>query len=265
MTSPAVFSDDVKFALAGGVATITINRPGAYNAMKVAMWAAMLEFVQSIEHDPQVRVLVLTGEGRHFCSGGDVSEFAQTVDLTPQDLATHWMRQADIINPLFVTLERIPQPVVASVRGIAAGGGLGLVAGSDLIVASETSRFFAAQIKLGAIPDSAVSFNLRRAIGIKKAKQYCLLGEEMDAQTGLELGLVNWVVPDGQLAEETDKLAARLVNMPSVAVARTKTALNRSFRNTLSDHFLEEAEDVGRCVSQPDFAREVRAFVDRKR
>jgi 2-(1,2-epoxy-1,2-dihydrophenyl)acetyl-CoA isomerase len=265
MAGEKAVTDDVKFAVAGGIATITISRPRAYNAMKVAMWTAMLEFVQSIEHDPRVRVLVLAGEGEHFCSGADVNEFAKTVDMPPQDLATHWMRQADVINPLFVTLERIPQPVVASVRGIAAGGGLGLVAGSDLIVASETSRFFAAQIKLGAIADSAVSFNLRRAIGIKKAKQYCLLGDEMDAQTALELGLVNWVVPDVRLGKETDKLTARLVNMPSVAVARTKTALNRSFQNTLSDHFLEEAQDVGRCVSQPDFARNVRAFVDRKR
>jgi 2-(1,2-epoxy-1,2-dihydrophenyl)acetyl-CoA isomerase len=257
--------DELKISTDGGIATITINRPGAYNAMKVAMWAGMLEFVQSIEHDPAVRVLVLAGEGRHFCSGADVNEFAQTVDLPPQDLATHWMRQADVINPLFVTLERIPQPVVASVRGIAAGGGLGLVAGSDLIVASENARFFAAQIKLGAIPDSAVSFNLRRAIGIKKAKEYCLLGDEMDATTAQELGLVNWVVPDERLAEETAKVAARLAKMPGLAVARTKASLNRSFQNTLSDHFLEEAEDVGRCVSHPDFARNVRAFVERKR
>jgi len=258
-------SDDLKFSTDGGIATITINRAGAYNAMKVAMWAEMLEFVQSIEHDPGVRVLVLAGEGKHFCSGADVNEFAQTVNLPPQDLATYWMRQADIINPLFVTLERIPQPVVASVRGIAAGGGLGLVAGSDLIVASETARFFAAQIKLGAIPDSAVSFNLRRAIGIKKAKEYCLLGDEMDAKTARELGLVNWVVTDEQLAEETAKVVARLAKMPALAVARTKTSLNRSFQNSLSDHFLEEAQDVGRCVSHADFARNVRAFVERKR
>jgi 2-(1,2-epoxy-1,2-dihydrophenyl)acetyl-CoA isomerase len=258
-------ADELKFATEGGVATITINRPGAYNAMKVDMWAGMLECVQTIEHNPEVRVLVLAGEGAHFCSGADVTEFAQTVDLPPQDLATHWMRQADLINPLFVALERIPQPVVASVRGIAAGGGLGLVAGSDLIVASESARFFAAQIKLGAIADSAVSFNLRRAIGIKKAKQYCLLGDEMDANTALQAGLVNWVVPDDRLEQETAKLAARLVKMPAVAVARTKTALNRSFQNSLSEHFLEEALDVGRCVSQPDFAQRVRAFVERKR
>src|SRR5271168_4641402 len=187
-----LLTDDLKFSTDGGIATITINRPSAYNAMKVAMWAGMLEFVQSIEHNPAVRVLVLAGEGKHFCSGADVTEFAQTIDMPPQDLATHWMRQADIINPLFVTLERIPQPVIASVRGIAAGGGLGLVAGADLIIASDTARFFAAQIKLGAIPDSAVSFNLRRAIGVKKAKQYCFLGDEMDAETALDLGLVNW-------------------------------------------------------------------------
>jgi 2-(1,2-epoxy-1,2-dihydrophenyl)acetyl-CoA isomerase len=258
-------SQDLILSTSGNVATITINRPDAYNAMKVGMWADFLKFVQEVEHDPEIRVLVIAGSGKNFCSGADVTEFAQTVDMSPRELAVHWMRQADAINPLFVTLERIPQPVVASVRGIAAGGGLGLVAAADLIIASETSRFFAAQIKLGAIADSAVSFNLRRAIGIKKAKQYCLLGDEMDAQTALDLGLVNWVVPDTALEEETEKLADRLARMPVVAVSRTKAALNASFHNTLTDHFLEEAADVGRCVSHPDFAANVRKFMERKR
>jgi 2-(1,2-epoxy-1,2-dihydrophenyl)acetyl-CoA isomerase len=258
-------ADDLRFDLEGGVATITINRPAAYNAMKTGMWAGMLQFVQELEHDPAIRVVVLTGAGKHFCSGADVNEFAQTVNMPPQDLATHWMRHADIINPLFVTLERIPQPVIASVRGIAAGGGLGLVAAADLIIASETARLFAAQIKLGAIPDSAVSFNLRRAIGIKKAKQYCFLGDEMDAETARDLGLVNWVVADAELEPETAKLAARLKKMPALAVARTKATLNKSFQNTLAEHFFDEAQDVGACVSHPDFAANVRAFVERKR
>jgi 2-(1,2-epoxy-1,2-dihydrophenyl)acetyl-CoA isomerase len=258
-------SDELLFEITESVARITINRPDALNAMKVAMWAGMLKFVQEIEHNSDIRVLVLSGSGKNFCSGADIAEFAQALHMPRPRLAVHFKQQADTINPLFVTLERIPQPVIASVRGIAAGGGLGLVAGSDLIIASETSRFFAAQIKLGAIPDSAVSFNLRRAIGIKKAKQYCLLGDEMDAQTAMDLGLVNWVVPDGRLEEETEKLAARLARMPSIAIARTKATLNDSFRNTLTDHFLDEALDVGRCVSQPDFADKVRAFMDRKR
>lgn len=258
-------SDDLLFETKNGIATVTLNRPEAYNAMKISMWADLLRFAQDIEHNPDIRVLVLTGSGRNFCSGADVTEFAQTVHKTPQELATHWMRQSDRINPLFVTLERIPQPVVVSARGIAAGGGLGLVAAADLIIASETARFFAAQIKLGAVADSAVYFNLPRAIGIKKAKQYCLLGDEMNAQTALDLGLINWVVPDAQLEEETDKLAQRLAKMPAVAISATKATMNEAFNNTLADHFLAEARDVGRCVSHPDFAKNVRAFVERKR
>ncbi|HUB27999.1 MAG TPA: enoyl-CoA hydratase/isomerase family protein [Tepidisphaeraceae bacterium] len=258
-------ADDLIIATEGPIARVTINRPQAYNAMKAVMWRDILRYVQEIEHDPKIRVLIIEGSGRNFCSGADVGEFAASLDKSPREMAVHWMRQADSINPLFVTLERIPQPVIASVRGVAAGGGLGLVAAADLVVASETSRYFAAQIKLGAIPDSAVSFNLRRAIGIRKAKQYCFLGDEMDAQTALDLGLVNWVVADDQLEAETLKLARRLSRMPVVAIARTKAALNASFRNTLVDHFLEEAADVGRCVSHPDFAENVRRFMDRKR
>jgi 2-(1,2-epoxy-1,2-dihydrophenyl)acetyl-CoA isomerase len=258
-------ADDMLFSIKDGVATATINRPEAYNAMKTTMWSQIHKFAQDIEHNADVRVLVLTGNGKNFCAGADVTEFAKTVDKNPQELATHWMRQADSINPMFVTLERIPQPVIVSTRGIAAGGGLGLVAAADLIIASDTSRFFAAQIKLGAIPDSAVYYNLPRAIGIKKAKQYCLLGDEMNAQTAADLGLVNWVVPDDQLEAETEKLASRLAKMPAVAVSATKATMNEAFNNTLTDHFLAEALDVGRCVSAPDFAKNVRAFVERKR
>lgn len=258
-------ADDLLFSIEDGVATATINRPEAYNAMKTTMWGDILKFAQDIEHQSNVRVLVITGKGKNFCSGADVTEFAKTIDKNPQELATHWMRQSDLINPLFITLERIPQPVIVSARGIAAGGGLGLVAAADLIIASETSRFFAAQIKLGAIPDSAVYYNLPKAIGMKKAKQYCLTGDEMNAQTAADLGLVNWIVPDDQLEAETAKLASRLAKLPAVAVSATKATMNDVFNNTLTDHFLVEALDVGCCVSAPDFAKNVRAFVERKK
>jgi 2-(1,2-epoxy-1,2-dihydrophenyl)acetyl-CoA isomerase len=251
----------VVFSTDDGVARITINRPDVMGAIHTEMWAQMLAFVQSIEHDPAVRCLLISSVGKHFSAGGDVKEFATTVDMATQDLATHWMRTADRVNPFFVTLERIPQPVVCSVRGVAAGGGFAIAMGSDLVIASETARFFAAQIKLGAIPDSGLSFQLRRAIGIKKAKQYCFLGDTIDAATAERLGMVNWVVPDAELEAETEKLVARLKAMPVVALARTKATLNDSFHNTLADHFVDEARDVGLCVSHPDYGNAVRAFV----
>jgi 2-(1,2-epoxy-1,2-dihydrophenyl)acetyl-CoA isomerase len=258
-------ADELIYSVVDGVATIELNRPKVMNAMTFDMWARMLELMQHIEHDPTVRCVVLSGAGANFCAGQDVGEFAELADMTPAEVAVRLKRELDKTNPLFLAMERIPQPVIASVRGVAAGGGLSLVTVADLIVASETASFFAAQIKLGAIPDTSLSFNLRRAIGIKKAKQYCFLGETISAQTALDLGLVNWVVPDDRLETHTQEVVRRLIAMSPVALARTKAGLNGSFNRTLAEHAAVEALDVGVCVMAPDFLTKVKAFVARRR
>jgi 2-(1,2-epoxy-1,2-dihydrophenyl)acetyl-CoA isomerase len=258
-------NNDLTLNIEGAIARIAINRPDALGAMKSNMWADMTDLLRRIEHDENVRCVVIESVGKHFCAGADVKEFAKSTELSQKELAYHWMKNADQTNHLFMTIERIPQPVIASVRGVAAGGGLGIVTVCDLIIASETANFFAAQVKLGAIPDSAVSFNLRRAIGVKKAKQYCYLGDSFDAAEAADMGLVNWVVEDEQLEAETDKLAKRLAKMPGAALPLTKRALNRSFQNSLAEHLAEEPIDVGQCVSHPDFSKMVRAFASKSK
>ena len=256
---------ELKFDVCDGVAHITINRPEAMNAMSTRMWAAMLDLVQGVEHDASVRCLLLSGAGENFCSGGDVKEFSTTLNLSDAERARFWMRSADVTNTMFMVLERIPQPVVVSARGVGAGGGMALVAAADLCVASDNARFFAAQIKLGAIPDSGVSYNMVRSMGLKRAKQFGMLGEMMDAKTALDLGLVNWVVPDAELEARTAALVARLVKTPAKALALTKATFNNAWNESLGDHFLQEARDVGACVMAPDYPARVRAFVERVR
>lgn len=246
-----------------GVATITINRPEALNAMRSDMWPALLELLREVEHDREIRCVVLRGAGENFCAGGDVKQFHSTVHLSSEERAEFWMRSADETNQMFLALERIPQPVVASVRGAAAGGGLALVAQADLAVASETARFLVAQIKLGAIPDSGASYNILRHMGVKRTKQLCFLGDTFDAHEALEIGLVNWVVPDHALDEKTMEIAARIAKMPPVAIARTKAAINKAHRIGLAEHFVQESLDVGACVSEEDFAQRVRGFLER--
>jgi 2-(1,2-epoxy-1,2-dihydrophenyl)acetyl-CoA isomerase len=258
-------SEDLLMDVHEGVARIRINRPQAMNAMRSDMWPAMAELVRGIEHDRAVRCVLITGVGANFCSGGDVKEFGTTVDLSAAERAQFWMRNADRTNALFLTLERIGQPVVVSVRGTAAGGGLALVAAADLAICSENAKFLAAQIKLGAIPDSGAGYNLVRSIGLKRAKQYGLLGDAFDAPTALAIGVVNWVVPDGELEARTDALLARLARTPPVAAARTKAELNAAHTRTLADHFAQEALDVGACVSEEAYGEAVRAFLARRR
>jgi 2-(1,2-epoxy-1,2-dihydrophenyl)acetyl-CoA isomerase len=256
---------DLLFEKRDGVARIVFNRPLSTNAVTSQMWADMLAMVQGVEHDPQIRCLLLTGNGDSFCAGGDVKEFASTLALSDADRARFWVRSAEVTNAMFMTLERIPQPVVASVRGVAAGGGMALVAAADLAIASDTSRFHAAQIKLGAIPDSGVSYNMVRSIGLKRAKQYGMLGDVMDAATALDIGFVNWVVPDAELDARTDALLARLVKNSATGLALTKATFNDAWNETLGEHFVQEARDVGECVQTQDFMQRVRGFIERTR
>lgn len=255
---------DVELSIAGGVARITINRPAMLNAMSSAMWATMLGMAQRIEQDADVRCVLLTGAGSSFCAGGDVKEFSTTLSLDAAERARFWVSSAELTNSLFMTLERMPQPFVVSARGVGAGGGMALVAAADLAIVSDNAKFHAAQIKLGAIPDSGVSYNMVRSIGLKRAKQYGMLGDVMDAQTALAVGLVNWVVPDAELDARTDALVARLAKAPAAAMALTKHTFNAAWNESLGDHFAQEARDVAACVRAPDYAERVSAFMTRK-
>ena len=256
---------DVLFEIRDNVARITLNRPQAMNALQSRNWGEMAEMLRDVEHDDAVRCVPISGAGGNFCAGGDVKEFSTTTSLTPKQRAARWMRSADANNALFLLIERIPQPVVASVRGVAAGGGMSLVAAADLAIAAEGSRFIAAQIKIGAIPDSAASYNLVQSIGVKRAKQYGFLGDVMDATTARDIGLLNWVVPEDALEAETEALVTRLKKMPRVALMRTKNAMNVANRVSLADHVFQEALDVGACVSEDDYVRNVAAFIDARK
>jgi 2-(1,2-epoxy-1,2-dihydrophenyl)acetyl-CoA isomerase len=258
-------TEEVITEIKDGIAHIRLNRPESYNALNSTMSNTMEAFVRRIEHRKDVKCLLFTAAGKNFSAGGDVKEMSDFDKMTSEQLAERIMRRADNANTLWLLLERIPQPVVVSVRGICAGGGLAVVGAADLTIASETASFFVAQIKIGLVPDAALSFNLRRAIGVKRAKQYCFLGDRFDARTALDIGLINWVVPDDKLEAETDALVARLLGMPSLAVSLTKQAINNSFENSLADHIAEESVHIGQCVSHPDYMNSVRAFMSRKK
>lgn len=256
---------DLLFEVRDGVARITLNRPQVMNAMTSDMWPAVGEMIAQVEPREDVHCVLISGAGDNFCSGGDIQEFSSTVDMNPQARAVFWARSSDRTNWLFQLIERVPQTVVTSSRGVAAGGGLALVAAADLAIVSDTSRFLAAQIRIGAIPDSALGYNMVRSVGLKRAKQYGLLGDTFDAATALEMGLVNWVVKDAELEERTEALLARLVRNPRVAMARTKAELNFAHTRTLADHCVQESQDVAACISEPDYPERVRAFLERRR
>jgi 2-(1,2-epoxy-1,2-dihydrophenyl)acetyl-CoA isomerase len=246
------------------VARFTLNRPEAMNALRTESWHDMLEMVREVENNPQVRVLLLTGAGKNFCAGGNVKEFGDKLDMNGAERSAMFMRSVDRTNPLFTTLERLEQPFVVSVRGMAAGGGLGFVAAADLAIASDNARFLAAQIKIGAIADAGVAYNLTKNLGVKRAKQYCLLGEMMDARTALEFGLVNWVVPDAELETRTEELLAKLVKMLARAMGLTKSLINEGHTRSLAEHMAMETRAVRDCVQDQEFETRVRKFAEKR-
>ncbi|WP_068076757.1 enoyl-CoA hydratase/isomerase family protein [Novosphingobium lentum] len=260
MSDPELSTD-----IADGIARFTINRPHAMNAMKNGMWEELGDHLRRIEGDPSIRVVLITGAGDNFCAGGDVKEFSTTLGMDDVERANHWKTSGDKGNQLFALIERIPQPVVVRVRGMAAGGGLAMVAAADLAIVSEKSRFLAAQIRVGVIPDSALSYNLVRNIGPKRAKQIAYLGDIFGPEEALDFGLVNWVVPDDELDARTDALLERIAKLPQEALGRTKRAMNLAHRISITDHLAQETLDIGAVVAHPDYAARVTAFMDRQR
>src|ERR1700738_3827081 len=183
-----------------GVFEITLNRPEILNAVNREVIAELAAAAAEAAEDRTTRVVLLRGSGPHFCAGGDITMFAELIRLTPAERQKALYRIVDTLHPLLVRLRHMPTPVVAAVRGAAAGFGLSLVLAADLALASEDAVFTSGYIHLGTSPDGGMTAMLARVVGLKQAAELMLLGDRFDAGRALELGLVNRVVPAGALA-----------------------------------------------------------------
>jgi len=216
----------VKTELANGVQWITLNRPDKLNAFDRQMGDDLLEALKEAEKGPEVRCLVLTGEGKAFSSGEDLNTNRENYENGKPIFLGEVIRSK--YNPIVQGIRRMEKPVLASVNGYTAGAGLGLALACDLRVASDKATFHEAFIKRGLVPDSGTSFWLTRILGLARAMEVSMLGEPIDASKALNLGLVNWVFPADRLREETTKISERLAKGPTKAIGLTKRALNRA-------------------------------------
>jgi len=247
-----------------GIATVTLNRPQSLNALSDDMIAALHDVLPRLEADPEVRCVVLTGAGDHFMAGGDVKQFHGILDQPPAERRRHFEAKIHRLHPVIVTMRRMPQPILVSQRGAAAGFGLSLLIAGDLAIAADDAYYTLAYCRIGTSPDGGSSYHLPRLVGMKKAMEIALLGDRFDAATAERLGIVNRVVPAAELAAETAKLARRLANGPSHALGRTKRLLNRSFESALEQQLQAEAESFAACAATGDFAEGVSAFVEKR-
>jgi 2-(1,2-epoxy-1,2-dihydrophenyl)acetyl-CoA isomerase len=255
----------VQTANAGGVCTITLNRPAALNALNQDLAIGLRDAVLAAEQDQSARCLVIRG-GQNFMAGGDLKWFDDLVrSRRPEQNRIEFERFAGDVHSVIVSLRRMPKPVLASVRAAAAGFGMSLMMACDLVIAADNAYFSLAYSLIGASPDGGSTFALPRIVGAKKAMEIALLSERFDAATAERLGLVNRVVPAAALDDETARLAARLAGGPTAAYGRTKQLLNASLNSTLESQLQREAEAFAQSASEPAFAEGVRAFIEKRK
>jgi 2-(1,2-epoxy-1,2-dihydrophenyl)acetyl-CoA isomerase len=249
----------------GAVATVTLNRPEALNALNRELTLGLRESLFSMEVDETVRCVVIRG-GEHFMAGGDLKWFkSMSEGRSAAENRVQFEGFIHEVHALIVSLRRMPKPVVASVRGAVAGFGMSLMMAADLAIAADNAYFTLAYTLVGVSPDGGSTFALPRIVGQKKAMEIALLGDRFDAAAAERLGLVNRVVPASSLDAETQKLAARLAAGPTAVYARTKALLNASLGSSLESQLQREAEAFALSASQPDFHEGLAAFVEKRK
>ena len=256
-------SQDLLEALKDGVAVLTLNRPDRLNAMSPSMLDALLEALPRLAADPEVGVVVLTGAGRAFCAGGDVKAMAEGREFggtTLEDKAQALRSRMEVSR----WLHEMPKPTIAMVRGAAAGAGLSLALACDLRVAGDTARFATAFARVGYSGDFGGSWFLTQLVGTGKARELYFTTDIVDAREARELGMVNRVVPDARLEEETLALAARLARGPRIAYRYMKRNFNAAESGTLKDQLDLEAWHHTRCGMTEDHREAAKAFVEKR-
>jgi len=246
-----------------GVATLTMNRPEARNALSMEMRAQLIDVLHDIEHDDTVRCVVLKGAGDHFMAGGDVKGMSESIKKDPSDVRKEFLLRIHDLHPIMFAMRRMPKPIIASCRGAAAGAGVSMALACDLVIAADDAFFTLAYCKIGTSPDGSSSFHLPRAVGIKKAMEIALLGDRFGAQEAKDIGMINFVVPNAELDAETAALAQRLAAGPTHVYGNTKALFYRSLESEFESQLQAEAEYFADCASRADFREGVSAFVER--
>ena len=260
MTLPASVPLDVaplRCWRTGGIAHLRFNRPQAMNAIDLGMAQAFHRACRQMADDAEVRVVVLSGEGRAFMAGGDLQSMAADPTAVAAELIAEMHAGIELLAGLSA-------PVIASVHGAVAGGGLGLALACDLIVAAEGTRFNLAYTRIGTSSDCGTSWGLPRWVGLRKALEIALLCEPFDAAEALRLGMVNRVVAAEALVEHTLAMARQIESSAPLAVGRLKQLMRQSDQNDLHAQLQAEAGAFVACAATADFAEGVAAFLTKR-
>ncbi len=245
-----------------GVATLTFNRPSRLNALTFDVYADFRDLLTEIEHRADVKVLVVTGEGKGFCSGGDVDDIiGQLQDADTKQLIEFTRMTGAVVE----RMRRLPTPIVAAVNGVAAGAGAVIALAADLRLVAESASFHFLFTKVGlAGADMGSAYLLPRVVGLGRASEILLMGEKVTADHAVSIGLATRVIPDADLAQEVSTLGARLAAGPTMAYSATKILLSRELDMDLGSAIELEAHTQALLMTGEDHAEFYRAFTGKR-
>lgn len=243
----------------GGVLKITLNRPKVFNSFNTELAKQLQYELDRAQNDDSIRSILLTGNGKAFSSGQDISE------LLDPDGPEFSSILSENYNPIVKKIRDLKKPIIASVNGIAAGAGANIALACDIVLAAESAKFIQIFSNIGLIPDAGGTYILPRLIGWQKASALMMLGEPISATEAERLGMIYKVIDDAELEIEAIKMASKLSNMPTLALANIKVALNKSFSNDFEQQLIVEEHLQVASAKTNDFKEGISAFVEKRK
>jgi 2-(1,2-epoxy-1,2-dihydrophenyl)acetyl-CoA isomerase len=252
--------NSILFEVEAGIATIRLNRPAVFNAFNAAMRTALIDALAICATDSAIRCVLITGEGKAFCAGQDLSE------ISDPETAPSFETILDAgFNRIVLAIRNLEKPVVAAVNGVAAGAGAGIALACDMVVATEKAAFIQAFSKIGLVPDSGSSFILPRLVGAARATALMFLGDKLSAPDAVQIGLIYGASPEETFKEDVATLVHTLANMPTQALGLTKKAINASFDQSFEAQLRLETSLQGQAAQTSDYSEGVKAFIEKRK
>lgn len=252
-------SNSILLKIENKIAFITLNRPEVFNSFNREMALSLQKNLDDCESNPEVRAIVLTGNGKAFCAGQDLKEVTSP-KLNPgfkKILEEHY-------NPIITRIRSIKKPIIGAINGVAAGAGANIALACDVVVAHEKVSFIQAFSLIGLIPDSAGTYFLPRLIGFQKAQALAMLGDKISAEDAEKMGMIYKVIPFENFENDVNQLASKLANMPTKALGMIKELFNKSMTNTLEDQLALESKLQIEAAQSEDYAEGVAAFIEKR-
>lgn len=248
------------FEMRDAVAYVTLHRPDALNALNNSMAHDLLDVMLVCDHDPAIRAVVLTGTGKAFCAGGDLRSFA----AADERIGMHVKEVTTFLHGAISLMARMNAPVIASINGVATGAGMSLACACDIVLAAESARFTMAYTRAGLTPDGSSTYYLPRRVGLGRALELTLTNRTLSAREAEEWGIVSRVVPDGELAAETEKLARELATGPTASFGAAKRLLWTGWNESLETQMARESETIAAATRSADAQEGIRAFLEKR-